>query len=106
MISLPITGGEEAKQFTAMTNFIVVDVPNTYNVIFDRSLLNNFKVDVSTYHVTVKFPVSGQQITMRGDLLQSRTYYLWAVKSVEEMILNQDFSKGLDTEKMIEEVFV
>lgn len=48
MITLPITWGDEKKQFTAM------ETPATNNVIFGRPLLNTFRAVMLTYHLVVK----------------------------------------------------
>lgn len=39
-----------------MANFIIMDAPTTYNVIFGRPLLNAFRAVISMYHVVVKYP--------------------------------------------------
>lgn len=68
MITLPITLGEQKRQFIDMVNFIIAEAPMTYNAIFGQPLFNAFCAIVSTYHVAIKFPTKGKKITMRRNL--------------------------------------
>ena len=56
MIELPTLMGTHPQQVSTITNFIVVDDPSVYNVIFRRPTLNQARAVVSTYSLVVKFP--------------------------------------------------
>lgn len=43
-----------------MMNFLIVDVPSSYNMIFGRTVLNLIQVVISTYHMKLKFPVNDE----------------------------------------------
>ncbi|KAL8497953.1 hypothetical protein ACS0TY_021346 [Phlomoides rotata] len=40
-----------------MANFLIVDIPLSYNVVFGRPILNLFQAVVSTFHMKMKFSV-------------------------------------------------
>lgn len=106
LITQPITWGDGNKQFTAMTDFIIVDVVTTYNAIFERPLLNTFWVVVSTYHVAIKFPKRDERCTMKGNLNRSRAYYLkadsWSSK--DEVLQKEITIIGIEVLEKIEEI--
>ncbi|KAM1794306.1 hypothetical protein ACFX11_034794 [Malus domestica] len=55
-LHLPFTIGTCLYIATITTNFLVVDCPTTYNVIFGRTCINDLKAMVSTHMLLMKFP--------------------------------------------------
>ena len=55
-IHLPFTIGTGPYTATITTNFLVVDCPTAYNVIFGRTGINDLKAMVSTHMLLMKFP--------------------------------------------------
>ncbi|XP_010451522.1 PREDICTED: uncharacterized protein LOC104733657 [Camelina sativa] len=47
--------------------FVVVDKPAVYNIILGSPWIHNMKAVPSTYHQCVKFPLSGQIFTIKGN---------------------------------------
>ncbi|KAL0453024.1 UNVERIFIED_CONTAM: hypothetical protein Slati_1280500 [Sesamum latifolium] len=80
MVSLPLTMGRGTTRKTCLLKFLVVDVPSAYNVILGRPTLNTFQAVVSTYHMKIKFPTAGGVGEVQGDPLQSREFYVEAVR--------------------------
>ncbi|KAM1277534.1 hypothetical protein ACFX2J_029667 [Malus domestica] len=65
---------------TITTNFLVVDCPTTYNVIFGRTDINDLKAMVSTHMLLMKFPTPYGNGYIRGDQLSARSCYNTSVK--------------------------
>ena len=57
-IKLAMTVGEHPRVSTAMTKFLVVDCPSTFNGVIGRPLLKALKVVTSIYHLTMKFQIT------------------------------------------------
>ncbi|CAA0830866.1 Uncharacterized mitochondrial protein AtMg00860, partial [Striga hermonthica] len=56
-ISLPVALGSGELRKVRMVRFVVVGVESSYNIIMGRTSLNAFQAVVSTYHMTIKYPV-------------------------------------------------
>ena len=56
-ITLPVVVGAYPQQVTKDVNFLVVDCSSSYNAIIGRPTLNSWKAVMSTYHLSVKFPM-------------------------------------------------
>ncbi|KAL0394780.1 UNVERIFIED_CONTAM: hypothetical protein Slati_4444200 [Sesamum latifolium] len=80
MISLPLTLGTSPLRKTCLLEFLVVDIPSTYNVILGRPTLNAFRAIISTYHMKIKFPVVRGVGEAQADTLQARKCYIVAIK--------------------------
>ncbi|KAM1972637.1 hypothetical protein FF2_018946 [Malus domestica] len=65
---------------TITTNFLVVDCPTTYNVIFGHTGINDLKAMVSIHMLLVKFPTPYGNGYIRGDQLSARSCYNTSVK--------------------------
>ncbi|KAM1403587.1 hypothetical protein ACFX2I_012178 [Malus domestica] len=65
---------------TITTNFLVVDCPMAYNVIFRRIGINDFKAMVSTHMLLMKFLTPYGNGYIRGDQLSARSCYNTSVK--------------------------
>ncbi|KAM1774758.1 hypothetical protein ACFX12_044091 [Malus domestica] len=79
-IHLPFTIGTGPYTATITTNFLVVDCPMTYNVIFGRTGINDLKAMVSTHMLLMKFPTPYGNGYIRGDQLNARSCYNTSVK--------------------------
>ncbi|KAM2388243.1 hypothetical protein ACFXTH_037710 [Malus domestica] len=79
-IHLPFTIGTCPYTSTITTNFLVVDCPTTYNVIFGRTCINDFKAMVSTHMLLMKFLTPYGNGYIRGDQLSARLCYNASVK--------------------------
>ena len=56
IISLPVVVGSYPRQINKEENFLVVYCSSLYNAIIGRPTLNSWRVVMSTYHLSVKFP--------------------------------------------------
>ncbi|KAM1079355.1 hypothetical protein ACFX2B_013925 [Malus domestica] len=79
-IHLPFTIGTGPYTTTITTNFLVVDCPTTYNVIFGRTCINDHKAMVSTHMLLMKFPTPYGNGYIRGDQLSARSCYNTSVR--------------------------
>ncbi|KAM2286748.1 hypothetical protein ACFX1S_039183 [Malus domestica] len=79
-IHLPFTIGTGPYTATITTNFLVVDCPTAYNVIFGRTGINDLKAMVSTHMLLMKFPTPHGNGYIRGDQLTARSCYNTSVK--------------------------
>ncbi|KAM2769693.1 hypothetical protein PS2_012409 [Malus domestica] len=79
-IHLPFTIGTCPYTATITTNFLVVDCPTEYNVIFGRIGINDLKAMVSTRMLLIKFPTPYGNGYIRGDQLSARSCYNTSVK--------------------------
>ncbi|KAM2057855.1 hypothetical protein ACFX16_030495 [Malus domestica] len=79
-IHLPFTIGTCPYTATITTNFLVVDCPTAYNVIFGRTSINDLKAIVSTHMLLMKFPTPYGNGYIRGDQLSARSCYNTSVK--------------------------
>ncbi|KAM1118524.1 hypothetical protein ACFX1X_043275 [Malus domestica] len=79
-IHLPFTIGTGPYTVTITTNFLVVNCPTAYNVIFGRTGINDLKAMVSTHMLLMKFPTPFGNGYIRGDQLSARSCYNTSVK--------------------------
>ncbi|KAM1262100.1 hypothetical protein ACFX2G_027878 [Malus domestica] len=79
-IHLPFTIGTGPYTATITTNFLVVNCPTAYNVIFGRTGINDLKAMVSTHMLLMKFPTPFGNGYIRGDQLSARSCYNTSVK--------------------------
>ncbi|KAM2554850.1 hypothetical protein TB2_018939 [Malus domestica] len=79
-IHLPFTIGTGPYITTITTNFLVVNCPTTYNVIFGRTRINDLKAMVSTHMLLMKFPTPYDNGYIIGDQLSARSCYNTSVK--------------------------
>ncbi|KAM1787140.1 hypothetical protein ACFX11_037567 [Malus domestica] len=79
-IHLPFTIGTGPYTATITANFLVVDFPMAYNVIFGRTGINDLKAMVSTHMLLMKFPTPYGNGYIRGDQLSARSCYNTSVK--------------------------
>ncbi|KAM1230057.1 hypothetical protein ACFX2G_041150 [Malus domestica] len=79
-IHLPFTIGTCPYTATITTNFLVVDCPTAYNVIFGCIGINDLKAMVSTHMLLMKFPTPYGNDYIRGDQLSARSCYNTSVK--------------------------
>ncbi|KAM2510600.1 hypothetical protein EV2_035815 [Malus domestica] len=79
-IHLPCIIGTGPYTVTITTNFLVVDCPTAYNVIFERTTINDLRAMVSTHMLLMKFPTPYGNGYIRGDQLSARSCYNTSVK--------------------------
>ncbi|KAM2799225.1 hypothetical protein COP2_004359 [Malus domestica] len=79
-IHLPFTIGTGPYIATITINFLVVDCPTAYNVIFGRTGINDLKAMVSTNMLLMKFPTPYGNGYIRGDQLSAQSCYNTSVK--------------------------
>ncbi|KAM1237345.1 hypothetical protein ACFX13_039080 [Malus domestica] len=79
-IHLPFTIGTGPYTATITTNFLVVDCPTAYNVIFGCTDINDLKAMVSTNMPLMKFPTPYGNGYIRGDQLSARSCHNTSVK--------------------------
>ncbi|KAL0329155.1 UNVERIFIED_CONTAM: hypothetical protein Sradi_4902200 [Sesamum radiatum] len=80
MVLLPLTLGTTHLRKTCLLEFLVVDIPSAYNIIQGRPTLNGFRAIIYTYHIKIKFPVSGGVGETKADALQAHKCYVEAIK--------------------------
>ncbi|KAM1182001.1 hypothetical protein EV2_000557 [Malus domestica] len=74
-IHIPFTIGTDPYTATITTNFLVVDCPMAYNVIFGCTCINDLKAMVSTHMLLMKFPTLYGNGYIRGDQLSVQSCY-------------------------------
>ncbi|KAM2068083.1 hypothetical protein ACFX1T_044334 [Malus domestica] len=79
-IHLPFTIGISPYTATITTNFLVVDCPMIYNVIFERTGINDFKAMVSTHMLLMKFPTPYGNGYIKRDQLSAQLCYNTSIK--------------------------
>ena len=92
-IHLPVTIGTCPYTATITTNFLVVDCPTSYNVIFGRTCINDLKAMVSTHMLLMKFPTPFGNGYIRGDKLSARSCYNTSVKQQRLTMPKETLSK-------------
>ncbi|KAM1116820.1 hypothetical protein ACFX19_007381 [Malus domestica] len=79
-IHLPFTIGRCPDTATITTNFLMVDCPMAYNVIFGCTGINDLKAIISTHMLLMKLPTPYGNGYIRGDQLSARSCYNTLVK--------------------------
>ncbi|KAM1022855.1 hypothetical protein ACFX2A_044813 [Malus domestica] len=79
-IHLPFTIGTGPYTATITINFLVVDCPMAYNVIFECTGINDLKAMVSTHMLLMKFSTPYGNGYIRGDQLSARLCYNTSIK--------------------------
>ncbi|KAM2808647.1 hypothetical protein FF1_043863 [Malus domestica] len=91
-IHLPFTISTCSYTATITTNFLVVDCPTAYNVIFGRTCINDLKAMVSTYMLLMKFPTLYGNGYIRGDQLSAWSCYNTSIKQQHLHVPKETFS--------------
>ncbi|KAM1649463.1 hypothetical protein ACFX14_010736 [Malus domestica] len=92
IIHLPFTIGTYPYTTTITTDFLMVDCPTTYNVIFGRTGINDLKAMVSTHMLLMKFPTPYGNGYIRRDQLSARSCYNTSVKQHHLHVPKETFS--------------
>ncbi|KAM2916818.1 hypothetical protein FF1_045690 [Malus domestica] len=79
-IHLPFTIGTCPYTATITTNYLVVDCPMAYKVIFVRTDINDLKAMVSTHMLLIKFPTPYGNGYIIGDQLSAQSCYNTSIK--------------------------
>ncbi|KAM1799675.1 hypothetical protein ACFX12_033583 [Malus domestica] len=91
-IHLPLTIGTGPYTTIITTNFLVVNCPTAYNVIFGRTGFNDLKAMVSTHMLLMKFPTPFGNGYIREDQLSARSCYNTSVKQQHLLVPNETLS--------------
>ncbi|KAM1606294.1 hypothetical protein PS2_026917 [Malus domestica] len=91
-IHLPFTIGTCPYTATITANFLVVDCPTAYNVIFGRTRINDLNAMVSTHMLLMKFPTPYGNGYIRGDQLSARSCYNTSVKQQHLLVPKETLS--------------
>ena len=67
IVIFSITAGTHLAQVITQVNFLIVDCPLSYNVIFGRPNLNRLKAVMLTYCLKMKFPSPNRVGQICGD---------------------------------------
>ena len=107
-ISLSVVVGAYPQQITEDVNFLVVDCSSSYNAIIGRPTLNSWKAVISTYHLSVKFPIEHGIGQAQGDQLAARECYL-AMMALDEQVQTmsiEERSVVAEPTKVLEDVLL
>ncbi|CAA0810854.1 Unknown protein, partial [Striga hermonthica] len=88
-VSLPVALGSGVTRNVRMVRFVVVGAESSYNIIMGRTSLNAFQAVVSTYHMTIKYPVGENVGEIAGDQLTSRSCYQTTVSNNKQLAQRQ-----------------
>ncbi|CAA0829049.1 Unknown protein, partial [Striga hermonthica] len=88
-VSLTMALGSGDTRKVRMVHFVVVGAESSYNIILGRTGLNAFQAVVSTYHMTIKYPVGENVGEVVGDQLASRSCYQATVSNNKQMARKQ-----------------
>ena len=108
IVTLTVTAGSYPRHVTNRHNFLVVDLPSSYNMIIGRPTLNRWKAATSTYCLKVKFPTKQGVGKIRGDQVLARECYQAVLTSKENHMWviedkTQEIVKKLETIELVEE---
>ena len=85
VIRLPVRFGDKLKSKNLEINFLVVDMPTTYNVILGRPTLHKVKVVIVPYLFQLQFEADDGSIgEMKGDQRTARECYLVSIRPLVE----------------------
>ncbi|GMN63466.1 hypothetical protein TIFTF001_032543 [Ficus carica] len=87
LICLSITIGDGQEKTTRIVEFLVVNKPSVYNVIFGRPTLNAPKAVVLTYHLAMKFPTPNGVRIFKRNQERARKFYVEVVNKVCHKVL-------------------
>ncbi|CAA0822828.1 Unknown protein, partial [Striga hermonthica] len=93
-ICLPVALGSGVMRKVRMVRFVVVGAESSYNIIMGRTSLNAFQAVVSTYHMTIKYPLGENVGEIAGDQLTSRSCYQTTVSKNKQLAKKQAKPKG------------
>ncbi|CAA0841492.1 Unknown protein, partial [Striga hermonthica] len=88
-VSLTVALGSGDTMKVRMVRFVVVGAESSYNIILGRTGLNAFQAVVSTYHMTIKYPVGENVGEIAGDQLTLRSCYQTTVSNNKQMARKQ-----------------
>ena len=107
IVTLTVTTSSHPLQVTNRHNFLVVDLPSSYNVIIGWLTLNRWKAATSTYCLKVKFPTKQGVGEIRGDQVLARECYQAVLASKENHMWiiedkMQEIIEKLETIELVE----
>ncbi|XP_038699649.1 uncharacterized protein LOC119996942 [Tripterygium wilfordii] len=91
-IRMPVTAGPR----TVEVDFVVIDLPSTYNAIMGRTWLHVMKVVPSSYHQMLKFPFGEKVVEIRGDQAASKECFMAKAKQAGRIIMMEEEAPVLE----------
>ncbi|CAA0819849.1 Unknown protein, partial [Striga hermonthica] len=88
-VTLSVALGKGATRKVRMVRFVVVGADSSYNIIMGRTSLNAFQAVLSTYHMTIKYPVGENVGEIAVDQLTSRSCYQTTVRNNKQLARRQ-----------------
>ncbi|XP_038717237.1 uncharacterized protein LOC120010517 [Tripterygium wilfordii] len=85
-ITMPIMVGPR----TVEVDFLVIDLPSTYNAIMGRTCLHLMEVVPSSYHQILKFPYGDKVMEIRGDQAASKECFMAKAKQAGRMMMTKE----------------
>ncbi|CAL2257084.1 unnamed protein product [Prunus armeniaca] len=79
-VRLPIAFDITPRKTMVYDQFLIVDCPTAYNVIFGRTALTGIKAHLSPHMLLMKFPTCNGTGAIRGDQLSARPCYATPLK--------------------------
>ncbi|XP_075507455.1 uncharacterized protein LOC142544279 [Primulina tabacum] len=86
VVNLPLSLGSGDTRKTRIINFVIVDVPSSYNVIMGRPAMAAFMAIASALHQKIKFPVGKAVGEVKGDQKTSRKCYVEEVRVEQKSV--------------------
>ena len=97
-VRLPVRFGDKTCFRSLEVDFLVVDVPMTYNVILGRPTLHKVKAVVAPYLLQLQFETDDGAIgELRGDQRTARECYLVSIKPLFERPRDREVAVPLAT---------
>ncbi|GAV80577.1 hypothetical protein CFOL_v3_24037 [Cephalotus follicularis] len=98
MITLSVTLGEASTRTIVLVNFLVIKIPNTYNIIFGRPVQAVHRAVVFVLYFKMKFPTPSGIGVVKRDQRVARECYTTSLKMKRvlpiELLVVQDERKG------------
>ncbi|CAA0830008.1 Unknown protein, partial [Striga hermonthica] len=100
-VTLCVAFEKGATRKVRIVRFVVVGAESSYNIIMGRTSLNAFQEVVSTYHMTIKYPVGENVGEIAGDQLTSRSCYQTTVSNNKQLARRQVHLKGEEVNRPV-----
>ncbi|XP_038716516.1 uncharacterized protein LOC120009859 [Tripterygium wilfordii] len=91
-IRMPVTIGPR----TVEVDFLVIDLPSTYNAIMGRTWLHLMEAVPSSYHQMLKFPFGDKVVEIRGDQAASKECFMAKAKQAGRIMMIEEEAPVLE----------
>ncbi|XP_038701797.1 uncharacterized protein LOC119998516 [Tripterygium wilfordii] len=85
-IRMPVTAGPRIVE----VDFLVIDLPSTYNAIMGRTWLHLMEAVPSSYHQMLKFPFGDKVVEIRGDQAASKECFMAKIKQAGKIMMMEE----------------